>query len=447
MRLRFGMVISIFIIVSSVAVVDFFVEKFLTKKENNNFKIVSNNIAKNILDNEKQTEERLKIATLLLEKYLQENPLKNNPDLDRENLMNFVKLTNIDRVTLLDSNGKILAATNLILSDEKVRESVKNYSVLDRITNPSDFLSQDHNVVAFPMGRDTVTGVTSKSIAMLSKKLNMILTCAMEMQIQMTIKDNLSLHKEIQYISVSTPSGKLFADSKESINSQVSVVDNYSDDIQIIENNNDNIKLQLCFGGLQKENAIRIIDKTVNSKNQYFYVLTTEFSKKDINKQIFSTRIIFSIICALIFGVVFLVDKQFQLKNNYKLSLITQARQIHHDVVSPLQALDWGINGMTRDKSIMDGEKAIELKQSVEAIKSIVADLYYIHDDSVQKELKFSTELVYPIIHSSLASAKLLLGYGNEESNRKLVFKDTKDFNLLVNTDPATLRRVLLKLI
>ncbi len=308
LRKSFGMIVLIFAITGTVVILDALVERFLTKKESNNFKIISNNIAKNILDMEKQAEERLKVSTLFLEKYLQENPLKGNPVLDMENLINFTKLANVDRATLHSLNGKkVLGSSTPLLIDPEIIEKMKTYNLLDRVVNPQEFLSMDHNVVIFPMGRDTVTGATSKPILRFSEKLNMIMSCAMEVSVSDVIKTDITLHPDLTYISLSTPSGILFADSRDSVNTKLSPVNEHSDDIQIIENSNNSVKLQLCFGGLQKENAIRIIDKTVNSKNQYFYVLTTEFSKKDINKQIFSTRVIFGVISVLIFGILFFI--------------------------------------------------------------------------------------------------------------------------------------------
>ena len=84
-------------------------------------------------------------------------------------------------------------------------------------------------------------------------------------------------------------------------------VENYEENIKIIEDYVSKVKLQLCFGGLQKENAIRIIDQTVNSKNQYFYVLNTIFSKTTLNKQLFFLRLIFSLIAILLTAVTYLI--------------------------------------------------------------------------------------------------------------------------------------------
>lgn len=292
------------LVISAICVAgDLLMEKFLKNKEYNAFFITSKNIAKNILDAEKQIEERLKTATLLLEKYLQENPGRKRSD-----FIGFTKLANVDRSTIHSKNGtEVLGSSSDILENPKTVEFMKTYNLLDRVVDPVEFLSANHNVVILPMGRDTVTGVTSKPILRWSEKLNVIMSCAMEVGIADIIKADIVLHPELQYISISTPSGTLFADSQDSKNIKILPVENYEENIKIIEDSSSKAKLQLCFGGLQKENAIRIIDKTVNSKNQYFYVLTTIFSKTTLNKQLLFLRLIFSSIAILLTTVTYLI--------------------------------------------------------------------------------------------------------------------------------------------
>jgi hypothetical protein len=99
----------------------------------------------------------------------------------------------------------------------------------------------------------------------------------MEITMLPIIKQNIAVHPNLKYLSISTPSGMVFVDSQESNNVSIKSVEKYDNNIKIIEENNNSIKLQMCFGGLQAENIIRIIDKTANKQEQYFYVLTAEF--------------------------------------------------------------------------------------------------------------------------------------------------------------------------
>lgn len=302
------MIAYILIIIIILFVVDILAEKFLIKKEVEKFEAIQKGIAKNILDTENRVEERLKIATILLEKYLKEEPI-----LDRHNLINFTKIANVDRATLHSTDGKkVLGSSSDILENPIMIEKMKNYNLLDRVVDQKQFLSNNNNIVIFPMGRDTVTGSTSKPIVKLSKPLNMIMSCAIEVGISDIIKSNIELNHAIEYISVSTPSGILFADSKHSINAKVPSVEKYNDKVEIIENEKNNIVLRLSFGGLQKENAIRIIDKTVNSKNEYFYILSITFSKQQLNQQILFLRLSLSIIGILVYGVAYFIKKTFQ---------------------------------------------------------------------------------------------------------------------------------------
>jgi hypothetical protein len=302
-RYKKFMFICILVISAICVASDLLMEKFLKNKEYNAFFITSKNIAENILDTEKQIEERLKIATLLLEKYLQENPGR-----ERIDFINFTKLANVDRATIHSKDGKkVLGSSSEILENQKIVENMKTYNLLDRVVDRVGFLSANHNTVILPMGRDTVTGVTSKPILRWGENLNIIMSCAMEVGIADIIKAYIALHPELKYISVSTPSGTIFADSGDSINTKILPVENYEENIKIIEDYVSKVKLQLCFGGLQKENAIRIIDQTVNSKNQYFYVLNTIFSKTTLNKQLFFLRLIFSLIAILLTAVTYLI--------------------------------------------------------------------------------------------------------------------------------------------
>jgi hypothetical protein len=82
---------------------------------------------------------------------------------------------------------------------------------------------------------------------------------------------------------------------------------------------------------------------THQSFEQYFYILITEFSKRDLNKQIIFTRLIFVIIAILALGIIYFMRKSYHQKELRRLALKKQAHQIHHDISSPLMALDWGI--------------------------------------------------------------------------------------------------------
>ncbi len=432
------MLVSILFISFACIAGDLLIEKFLKNKEQDAFFIASKNIAKNILDTEKQIEERLRTATLLLEKYLQENPGRKRID-----FINFTKLANVDRATIHSKDGKkVLGSSSEILENQKIVENMKTYNLLDRVLNPEKFLSADHNVVIFPMGRDTVTGVTSKPILRLSKKLDIIMSSAMEVGVADIIKSDIILHPQLEYISVSTPSGTLFADSKDSINIKMSPVENYEENIKTIENTDDKIKLQLCFGGLQKENAIRIIDKTANSKNQYFYVLTTIFSKAILNKQLLFLRLIFTSLAILLATVTYLTIQTFYNHKQYHESLKLQAEQVHHDIANPVQALDWGLKSILRNQKY-DEKVTLNLINQAQIIKGIIHDLYYLHDNNFdQKNIKSEPELLYPILDSVTVSSDLAAG-----DDRRVILKKPKNPFILTNVNNSYLRRSLLNLV
>jgi signal transduction histidine kinase len=431
------MLISILFISVACIAGDLLMEKFLKNKEQDAFFIASKNIAKNILDTEKQIEERLKTATLLLEKYLQENPGR-----ERIDFINFTKLANVDRATIHSVDGKkVLGSSSEILENQKIVESMKTYNLLDRVVDPTEFLSADHNVVIFPMGRDTVTGVTSKPILRLSKKLDIIMSCAIEVGVADIIKSDIVLHPQLQYISVSTPSGTLFADSKDSINIKIPAVETYEENIKTIENTDDKIKLQLCFGGLQKENAIRIIDKTVNSKNQYFYVLTTVFSKAILNKQLLFLRIMFISIAILLTTITYLTIQTFYNHKQYHESLKRQAEQVHHDIANPVQSLDWGLKTILRNQKY-DEKATLNLINQAQIIKGVIHDLYYLHDNNFdEKNIKSEPELLYPILESVAISSNSAAG-----TDRQVILNRPKNPFILTNINNSYLRRSLLNL-
>ena len=125
--------------------------------------------------------------------------------------------------------------------------------------------------------------------------------------------NNLNFHKELLSISIFTPSGSPLiraTKGKHKTKDKIEEIKFYSETPSVY--NNDNLELLLPFGGIQRENGSAINKGLANSKNEYFYILKADFSKKELNKQILSVRVIFAIIFILMSGLFYLIGNQFK---------------------------------------------------------------------------------------------------------------------------------------
>ena len=412
---------------------NFCVERLLVQKEMKRNEEIASIIVKKTEEQEKNIEHLLKNSFIAFGEYLTKVP---NPN--TQNLIDWKNKLGVTFIVIHDEKtGKIKVASKYYNTPESIAV-FKNYSLFDRCPQRRGLITSSNNIQFNPI--KLCVGCTQESFNKVQKNIiawykdarRLIQISISSSDFEESFYQNLKLDKDIKSISLLSPNGTVIMSTKYAPGNKISLTKNH----QVIT-------FKKSFKMHDKIVNCDLID-THQSFEQYFYILITEFSKRDLNKQIIFTRLIFVIIAILALGIIYFMRKSSHQKELRRLALKKQAHQIHHDIASPLMALDWGINEMTRDKSIMEGDEAIQLKQSVEALKDIISDLRYLHDDHIQKGFELPTELIYPIIYSAFSSSRLLL---NDRQKEKLVFKATKDWNLLVNINSAIFRRISLNLI
>jgi signal transduction histidine kinase len=431
------------------SMLDIAIEKFLAKREIVKDEAILQSVTGNIVSIEKQMEKFLANGAAIIESEYLKNP---NPTIDQ--VKDFLNKANIDSLFIYNSAGRPEFSSTGSLQNPKFKDYYARFnSLFKRDDYYRDVMAKTREIISLPIIIPVEGWNYPFKLSILwNKKLNKFFEVKIRnVGIKEILLDDINIHQEILSLKIITPSGYVLAevnhndklDDATVKTPKITPINRYIDSIKIDELKNA-ILLKSSFGDnkINKNAASRGL---TNDDKYYFYTAIIEFSRSDLNKQILLVRIAFIIITILLFGIIYFIRNNFHQKHLHKLSLLNQAHQIHHDVASPLMALDWGLNAMIRNKDITENEKTTQLKQSIEAVKDIINDLHYLHDDSIQTNLKLSTELIYPIIYSAFSSSRLLLS--NDKKINHLTFKATKDWNLLVNINLAALRRVLINLI
>ncbi len=405
---------------------------------------ISMNIANNITTLEDQMNKTLHNAVMHLENYLIINP---HPT--RQQLIDLSEKLQVSALNFFDINGKLEVTSSDSFDNPKLKKFFKTYSIINEDPEWYEQIKK-HDIYVTPIPYVTFNLRPDrpwKTVLRWNQSLGKFLTARFwGDSLTNILSNNIGLHKELLSIKVFSPSGKAIMEDqkKDSVAIPLPITKKYIEDPVII-NSKHAIYVYFSFGGIKHSPTAKLFGLTNDNSSIYFYNIMLEFSKKNLNNQIMIMNLSLGTIIVLMFAIIYLVRNNLRQKSLHRLSLLKQANQIHHDVASPLMSLDWGMNSVIRDKKITDNDSALQLKQSIEAVKDIVNDLRYLYDDNIQKELKFSTELIYPIIHSAFSSSRLLLN--DQQKDRRLTFEITKDWNLLVNLDPGALRRALLNLI
>jgi hypothetical protein len=429
---------------------DISVEKFLIKKEFIKNEEIAKSITNNIINTEIQMEKILTNGLTILE-----NDYLKNPNPTKEQVQVLINKAGVDSLFIYNSNGKPTFSSTGSLENPKFKDYYANFPLLfERDEYFADVMIKEREIISLPIIIPIKGWNHPFKLAILwNKKLNIFLEAKIRNSgIKKILLDNINVHSDVLSLKIQVPSGYILAEVNQNDRIEDATVKTAKSELvkkyitsTIIENKNVSMFLKFSFGdkGINKHAASHGL---TNADERYFYTAIIEFSKTTLNKHLLFIRITFFLITVLILIIICFIRKFINYKDSLRFALKQQAFQIHHDIASPLQALDWRINAMTKERMVMVGQDAIDLKYSVEAIRDVLVDMHYLHDNSKTKELKISTELVYPIIYSAFCSARLLLGY-DEKNREKLSIEQTKDFNLLLDTDRVELRRVILNLI
>jgi hypothetical protein len=113
------------------------------------------------------------------------------------------------------------------------------------------------------------------------------------------LKADALLNTEINYIKISNPTQDMTHYSKNE--SYRPILDRkkeyfYTDQARTYENSNTFAIEAKCGQYLQQSEKKKQLAPGYNSKGEYFYILTTEYSKEKLNKQLMFLRVVFSVL-------------------------------------------------------------------------------------------------------------------------------------------------------
>lgn len=443
MKNRYNVMLTIGFVILNATILTaacFGVERFLVRREHTKNIEITKGMSHNILDVEKQIERTLKNTAVIFEEYL-----KNHPNPITKELLDFSRAHNNIMCAYHDQDG-ILKGTYSGALEDKRAEYFKTYSVLKHINNPDAMKKKDRDIIILPIIFSGASGIPYKAALVWNKKLNRILNLSIQDIDVKNILDRIkNIYSYVLDINLLTPSGHFITGTNKF--DHLYPMENY-ENAGKISNDRNTFTVHMSFGGIQEQNNIAKQNKMApntgltNSKGEYYYNLLVVFNKKSLNHQIVLIRILFTSIFLLIIGILHLTQRTFKQRQLYHESIKQQAQQIHHDICSPLQAVDWGIKSIIAHKQY-DENKMLQLRNATGMVKGIIHDLYYLHDNKFSDtNLKPMPELLYPIVESVIASASLLT-----KNDAQIIVNKSNDWNILVNVESILLRRALLNLV
>lgn len=289
--------------------------KILLKNElDKNVEIVSG-IANNILAVERVTERALSNALQVLEGYLLAKPKASN-----EELKTLKDKLNVTSLITVDKHGKYLKyIKGGVEIDKATEEKLKHISLFEKPYSASykDLQNESGKVIYLPFftsaTRQLFTNkqVVTKSAAVWLDSLQMYLCVTLdEDYVHENLNDNFLLHKELQSLSIFTPSGTTLLQSMKGDYKPSDKIEEIAEYAETpIIHNSDKLEVILPFGGIQKENGSAINKGLANSNDEYFYVLKADFAKTKLNKQLLVVRLLLAGFFVFMSGVVCVLRK------------------------------------------------------------------------------------------------------------------------------------------
>ena len=451
---------------------------FLTHKEIRNDIAITKSLSAGITTAELYMQKNLQCATTALNLYIDAKGMpKNSKDLDY-----ITEKTGVSNWMMYNSNGKIAFAYNggwfNEWKEDPNKEHFRKYSMFTGCEEEKLMLKTKESTATYPLQRqdahDGIPAINNAQNVLWSQDKQMFLRAYINADDMAKIMHDELYKTHVKRIVLTSPSGKIFMDSMEG-----NEKNKYGESFEYINEKNakmfgkehskyerksrvisglTTIMVSKPFGEIKNScRTLKTHDGNLsggaNDAGEYFYVMNVIFKRTMLNIQIFSVIIIGATLTALSIIAIrqFYASQQAEL--NHIESLKSQARQIHHDVSSPLMGLEWAIekvlnnatNASLKDEAIdkHNAERATSIKHSISAIKDVVSSLYHMHDDE-STDIEISPELLYPIISSAAHSARLLVA---EDDNCIINLDKSKDCKMIANVNAASLRRVMINMI
>ncbi len=429
------MMICVLVILAICIASDLLVERFLQKQETSKNVELSQSIAKNILDTEKNIESFLAVSLKYVIKHATQNKITSNQE-----LISLAKTLEVSSISIYDKDGRMQFTSRAL--DPTLIEHYKTFSIFDKTNCPDYKLMQNdtENIRILPFQWNPVRNISTKVVISWVPSLEQYFTCVMDdADIQRILQNSLNFYHNLTFLGFYTPSGQFLSYAGNNIR-PINKTEHYKDNDVLVSQKD--IIIDFSFGGLQKESCEPNGRRLTNTNNEYFYTLRTVFSKITLSKQILFLRLIFISIAILLTTAAYLTIQTFYNHKQYHESLKLQAEQVHHDIANPVQALDWGLKSILRNQKY-DEKATLNLINQAQIIKGVIHDLYYLHDNNFdQKNIKSEPELLYPILESVAISSNSAAGTG-----RQIILNRPQDPFILTKINNSYLRRSLLNLV
>lgn len=299
-------------IISFFAITDYIYEKQLYQSFIEKNTEIIKNIAKNIDDKDKLMD---KVLISNLKSWLDLH--HNGKDKDIESLRKIKNNMIANNLTIWDGNtGKLILATNSVtMKGSPYYEKYLNYSIFDK-EQCTDFKNMKHNpeiIKIFPFRLAKIRHFKPEKFAIMydiqtNQYLNAMIDDHDEIE-EISKSFNNMINENVLYLELSGSSGNIIFNTNSNYKIEKKAIENYSEK-PIIDYHNNNVLLRMPFGGL-KPNACYDINRRHGTKNgEYFYVLTAEFSKQELNQKIKSIRLILNGIAILILSIIYIIRKR-----------------------------------------------------------------------------------------------------------------------------------------
>ncbi len=285
--------------------------EFTTRQYINYINVVNRNIVKNIEDNDKKMEQILKSGILAWSAMYQlgykntQQAIKIRDILDSDDLDVYHK----DGWMEFDTDGTHLKNGRLYEKFNKENHSLfhPNLGV--------DFKSMKKNPnvsIVTPYYLSAISGLIIRFGVIYNSHIQkfFFIDISRGKNIYNSIKDLVFLNPEVNYLKISNPLKEMTFYSRKPNYQPISIHkgEYFYDNKQKIRNENNIISIETNCGPFLKHKKNDQIAIGYNSKDEYFYILTAEYSKEKLNKQILILRIIFGLI--FIFGNFILYKKR-----------------------------------------------------------------------------------------------------------------------------------------
>jgi hypothetical protein len=345
----------------------------------------------------------------------------------------------------LDTDSELEHAKQL---DEKYKDNDEYFSIFKSTCEAYRDLQQANwnNVpIITPMILSTMRQIPVKWAIMFDKTIKKYLYAEYSRDFFTTQLQKVAIeHGNIDFLSINDPAGGIIFSFGQQRNNTTTCKS--AESAKCIINNSKDMTIYAPFGQIFNGNMescfLSKIKHSLNSAGEYFYVLNIEFSKDNINKKIAFVQLRFCSAAAMLIVIAYFTINFFRTKQQHRLDMIMQARQIHHNISVPMQNLENTLTNIANNKNYDSSKITQMLANSVNFIRGSIADLYYLNNNNFHiKNATKKVEMLLPIVTSIVCSSEIPVN-----DSVSLVLHESDDWNMLVKIDSIAVRRALLNL-